>query len=259
MKKLSFFLIIIFQTQFVYSQDQHVIFTEVLKDYIIDGFVNYADLKNDNRLDTYLNQLANTDTNDFQNENDELAFWINAYNAFTLQVIVENYPLESINDLHFGGLIIGSILSKTIWDDDRFVIKDKKYSLNNIEHDIIREKFNEPRIHFAVVCASISCPLLLNEAYEGHKLIEQLEKQTIAFFNDESRNKFNLKNRVAEISKIMDWYDDDFGDNDSEVLKYISKFLEDKISKDVLTNINEWKIDYLPYDWGLNEVSKKSN
>ncbi len=104
------------------------------------------------------------------NEKNRLAFWINAYNAFTLKFIIDEYPVESINDLHWGGLYLGSLLGTTIWDDEKIVINGTELSLNNIEHDIIRKKFNEERIHFALVCASISCPPLLNEAYEGYKL-----------------------------------------------------------------------------------------
>ena len=129
-------------------------------------------------------------------------------------------------------------------------------TLNEIEHEIIRKKFKEPRIHFALVCASISCPPLRNEAYEGYKLNEQLEDQAKLFFNDRTKNKFDLKNRTAFLSKILDWYDNDFGNNDEEVLLFIAKYLPEKLSKDIQENTEEWDIDYLPYNWDLNEIKK---
>ncbi len=247
------FPVLIFK-QLSAQADEHKLFTTILNKYASNGLVNYKDLKNDKDLEKYLEVLSNINPEEFNDDNSELAFWINAYNAFTLKVIVDNYPLESINDLHFGGLIIGSILGKTIWDDDLFLINGNKYSLNDIEHDIIRKKFNEPRIHFAVVCASISCPPLLNEAYEGYKIDEQLENQAIAFFNDETKNRFDSNKRIAEISKIMSWYESDFGDSDSDVLLYISKFINKEIAEDILNKLDDWEVDHLSYDWGLNEI-----
>jgi len=162
--------------------DQHSLFTQILQDYIINGLVNYQELKDDGRLDTYIEQLENTNPQKVVNEENRLAFWVNAYNAFTLKFIIDEYPVESINDLHWGGLYLGSLLGTTVWDDEKIVINRTELSLNNIEHDIIRKKFNEERIHFALVCASISCPPLRNEAYEGYKLEKQLCEQAELFF-----------------------------------------------------------------------------
>ncbi len=155
----SFLLFVV--TKDVYAQD-HQLFTDILQKYVLNGLVDYKNLKNDNRLDKYLSQLSNTDPDKLKG-NEKLAFWINAYNAFTLQIVIENYPIESITDLNTGGKIIAYLLGDTVWDKEFITINNKKYSLNDIEHKILR-KMNEPRIHFAIVCASISCPELLNEA-----------------------------------------------------------------------------------------------
>jgi hypothetical protein len=113
---------------------------------------------------------------------------------------------------------------------------------------------NEPRIHFAIVCASISCPELLNEAFESNTLEKQLERQTKTFLNDKTRNDFDLKNKKANISEIFNWFDKDFGESNKDVLRYIAEFLPADIREDINQNIDEWEILYKNYDWNLNEI-----
>lgn len=251
-KKIIFMAFALAITLSAQQQNRHALFTEVLNDYVKDGLVDYDAMKGDGRLERYLQQLYETDP-DSLTEDEQLAFWINAYNAFTLHVILLEYPVESINDLHTGGLIIGQVLGQTIWHDERFEINGKKYSLNNIEHDIIREDFDEPRIHFALVCAAISCPPLRYEAYESYKLDEQLQNQSVKFFNNTNLNVFNIKERIANLSKIMDWYYDDFADNDKDLLLYCAQFLNGETAEDIKANAGEWDIEYLEYNWSLNE------
>lgn len=236
------------------NSESHKLFTEVLQQYVKEGFVNYKNLKNDQRLEKYLNQLSSTDPSRLS-EKEKFAFWINAYNAFTLHVVSENYPIESITDLHTGGRIIGYLLAKTVWDKKFITINNKKYSLNDIEHKILR-KMNEPRIHFAIVCASISCPELRNEAFEADKLEGQLEKQTKKFLNDTSRNSFDIKKRKAEISEIFNWFEEDFGDSDEKILTFIAAYLPENIASDIINNLSDWDISYKGYNWGLNEQRK---
>ncbi len=235
------------------ADDQYSLFTQILQDYVNNGLVKYKKLKDDRRLDKYIEQLENTDPQKIMNEKNRLAFWINAYNAYTLKFIIEEYPVESINDLHWGGLYLGSLLGTTIWDDEKIVINGSELSLNDIEHDIIRKKFNEERIHFALVCASISCPPLLNEAYEGYKLDKQLGEQAELFFNDVTKNKFDKNTRTASLSKILSWYEDDFGENEQEILNYAAQFIDKETAIDIKNNLSEWNIKYLSYNWDLNE------
>jgi hypothetical protein len=223
----------------------HKIFTDILQKYVTDGFVNYKELAQDQEFETYLNQLSITDPSKLS-EKEELAFWINTYNAFTIKAILDNYPIKSINDIKFG--------EKSVWDENFISINKKKYSLNEIEHKILRVKFNEPRIHFAIVCASISCPELRNESYEADNLDKQLQEQTVIFLRDKKRNSFDLKNKKANISKIFEWFGEDFGKSDKDILMYISNFLPDDVRKDIKQNINEWTISYKKYDWNLNEI-----
>ncbi len=234
------------------SAQTHQTFTDVLKKYVINGLVDYKNLKNDNQLDKYLSQLSETNPDKLTRE-EKLAFWINAYNAFTLQVVRDNYPIESITDLHTGGKIIGFLIGKTVWDKQFITINNKKYSLNEIEHNILR-KMNEPRIHFAIVCASISCPELRDEAFEADKINAQLQEQTIKFLNDKSRNHFDVKNRKAYISEIFNWFDEDFGQSDENILKFIAKFVPENIAADINKNLSKWDISFNDYDWNLNEI-----
>jgi len=233
--------------------DQHSLFTQILQDYISNGLVKYKKLKDDKRLDKYIKQLENSNPQKIVNEKNLLASWINVYNAYTLKFIVEEYPVESINELHWGGLYLGSLLGTTIWDDEKIIINGTELSLNNIEHDIIRRKFDEERIHFALVCASISCPPLLNEAYEGYKLDKQLGEQAKLFFNDVTKNKFDKNTQTVYLSKILSWYEDDFGVNEQAILIYIAQFIDKETADDITSNLSEWDIKYMSYNWDLNE------
>ena len=256
MKAIFFSTLFFLSSNFIVTQtinDQHSLFTQILRDYVSNGLVKYKELKDDRRLDKYIKQLENTDPPKIMNEKNRLAFWINAYNAYTLMFIIEEYPVESINDLHWGGLYLGSLLGTTIWDDEKIVINGSELTLNDIEHDIIRKKFNDEKIHFALVCASISCPTLRNEAYEGYKLDKQLGHQAELFFNDVTKNKFDKNTRTASLSKILSWYEDDFGENEQAILNYAAQFIDKQTANDIKSNLSEWKIKYLSYNWDLNE------
>lgn len=231
---------------------RHGLFDAILHDYVKNGRVDYRGLQNDARLDAYLRQLQHTDPDTFQNTRDQLAFWLNAYNAFTLKLIVDNYPLKSINELHFGGLYIGTILKKTIWHKKFIQINGRKLSLNNIEHDILRKQFHDPRIHFAIVCASISCPPLREEPYEGFKVDEQLDDQGRRFFSESDKNRFDVENRIAYLSKILDWFAEDFGRNKAERLRFISRFVAPDIAAALQSAPETWKVRHTAYNWNLN-------
>jgi hypothetical protein len=237
----------------LYAQEAHSLFTEILQDYVEDGKVNYKELCDDDRLDAYIAQLAATNPDTIADDKARLAFWINAYNAYTLKVICEHYPIKSINELHTGGLIIGMVLKKTIWDKPFVIINNRRITLNTIEHKIIRKRFRDARIHFALVCASQSCASLRSEAYEGAKLDEQLDDQGRKFFSQANKNYFDIDTMQAHLSKILDWYSEDFGKNDEEILLYISGFLSDDLAAAIRANPKKWKIKYTKYDWSLNE------
>lgn len=249
MKKIILIILLIIPSK-LFMQENHL-YTSLLKKYLKNGFVDYENLKEDKRFNQYLEKLLLTDPDELTRK-EKLAFWINAYNAFTLQIVCKNYPIESITDLNTGGKIISYVFSKTVWDTEYLIINNKKYSLNDIEHNILR-KMNEPRIHFAIVCASISCPKLRNEAYVSGKIESQLNDQANLFINDTTKNSFDLKSRKAELSKIFDWFEEDFGNTDEKVLKFIADYLPKILKNDINENSEKWEIDYKEYNWKLNK------
>jgi hypothetical protein len=209
----------------------HKPFTTLLKKHVNStGKVNYKKFKQDKAaLNSYLSILAKEIPAKNWSKNDALAYWINAYNAYTIQLIIDNYPTTSITKLHSG----------KPWDKAFINLAGKAYSLNDIENKIIRPTYNEPRIHFALNCAAVSCPPLLNEAFEATTLEKQLAARTKSFINS-SANTF-ASNSVT-ISKIFDWYKTDF----SNVITFLNKYTKTTIAANATIN-------YAEYNWNLNE------
>lgn len=220
---------------------KHDLFTEVLNEHVNqEGFVNYDGLAADRSgLDEYLKMLRSNHPGSNWTEEEKLAYWINAYNAFTLEIVLDHYPLESIRHIRRWSLPF----INSVWDIKFIDIQEETYSLNNIEHDILRIEFGEPRIHFAINCASYSCPKLLNEAYSADKLEEQLQAQAIDFINDPLRNK--ISKDKAEISQIFLWFKGDFT-KDGSVMEYVNQFAETPSAGGV-------KPSHLEYNWDLNK------
>lgn len=220
----------------------HEQWDKLLKKHVsADGKVNYKGfIKDSVELNKYLKQLSdNSPDENSWTRNEQLAYWINAYNAFTVQLVIRHYPIKSIKDI----VKINIPLVNSPWDIKFFKIGNVKMDLNTIEHDIIRKKFKEPRIHFSLVCASKSCPKLRNEAFTANKLEEQLMEQAKDFLKDSSRNKIS-KDKI-ELSKIFDWYSSDFPKGD-KLIEFLNTYSPVQINKDV-------KISYMDYDWDLNE------
>ena len=211
----------------------HSSFDQLLKQHVsLDGKVDYKGFqKNRKSFDQYLNQIQNVKSTADWSEKERLAFYINAYNAFTIQLILDHYPVKSINEI------------AQPWDKKFFSLEGKKLSLNFLEHEILRKKFSEPRIHFAIVCASFSCPQLRNEAFSADRLEIQLNEQTRKFLADPDKNI--LSQEKAEISQLFSWFKDDFSKKGS-VIDFINQYSEIKLTK-------KTKIKYLDYNWSLNE------
>lgn len=209
----------------------HTSFAKILKSNVSSsGNVNYAGIKaNASELNKYIAMLEGTSVESSWSKDEKLAFWINAYNAYTIRMIIENYPVKSITDLHGG----------KPWDKKWIKLNGQTLSLNNIENDIIRPTFNDPRIHFAVNCAAKSCPPILNDAFHASSLNAQLNSQTKKFINDAKYN--TLSGGTAQVSKIFDWYGSDFGN----IAQYLSKY-SDAVKSDATITFSE-------YDWNLNE------
>lgn len=213
----------------------HEPWNELLHKYVgASGQVNYRGIMNDrSRFDAYLKSLSAHAPAATWSESEKLAYWINAYNAFTVKTILDHYPVKSILDIDGG----------KVWNTMFISIGGKMYSLDQIEQDIIRKQFNEPRIHFALNCASASCPKMLNEAYTAEKLNAQLTQAAKGFINDPSRNKISATS--IQISKVFDWYQGDFTKKGT-LIDFLNQYSSVKISAQA-------PIKYLEYDWSLNE------
>ncbi len=226
---------------------------------IRDGQASEVDyrafLQKHQELRTYLSQLSAVKAREFATwtKTEQLAFLINAYNAYTIELILTRYPkLDSIKDL-------GSFL-RSPWKKEFVPLLGEMRSLDDIEHGMIREKgvYNEPRIHFAVNCASIGCPALLNEAFTSGKLAQQLEKVTRAFLADRTRNRYNAKTGTVEISQIFDWYREDFESGwhgwhslDQFLAQYADSLTDTTTAKNKVV-AGGAKIKFIDYDWKLN-------
>ena len=222
----------------------HEVFGQLLKRNVTaDGRVNYVGfIKDSVALNGYLNLLSSHPPDEKTwTRQEQMAYWINAYNAFTIRLITKYYPIKSIKDI---GSSIQLPFVNTPWDIKFITIGKEKMDLNNIEHGQLRKKFRDPRIHMVLVCASRSCPTLLNEAYDAKTLEEQLTKQTKAFLNDSFRNKISPDK--PEVSMIFNWYGMDFKKDGSSVRDFINKYSAIKIKADAI-------IKYLDYDWQLNQ------
>jgi len=202
-----------------------------LKKYVsATGDVDYKSIKaNKKELDAITKTFSATSVLPSWSKSDQLTFWINAYNAFTIDLIINNYPLKSIQGLDGG----------KPWDVKRINIGGKKYSLNNIENDIIRPQFKDAKIHFAVNCAAKSCPPILNGAFFGKTLDTQLDEVTKKFINNKKYQTITSSNLT--LSKIFDWYAADFGD----IVTFINKYSNVKVNKSAT-------IAFKDYDWALN-------
>ncbi|MGD2126010.1 MAG: DUF547 domain-containing protein [Desulfobacteraceae bacterium] len=221
----------------------HSLYAELLGKYVKNGVVDYQGFKNEEaKLDQYLKVLEETDTEELS-RNEQFAFYVNAYNAWTIKLILSAYPgVESIKEL-------GSFL-KSPWKKKIARINADVMTLDNIEHDILRPRFRDPRIHFAVNCASKSCPPLRSEPYQGSILDQQLDEMAEAFINDPASN--TLEGDTLYVSSIFKWYSEDF---DEDVVGYFLKYAKGDLKKGLEAKRDRIKVKYLEYDWSLNGKS----
>lgn len=210
----------------------HELWNELLQKHVSkNGNVNYKGFKTEHqKLIDYWQILDVSLENETKLKAPALAFWINAYNAFTVDLILRNYPIKSIKDI------------KDPWKQRHWKLGNKWYNLDEIEHQILRN-MNEPRIHFAINCASVSCPKLLNRAFTSNNLEEQLTKTTKEFINNSSNNY--ISENEIRLSKIFKWFAKDFKQNGS-LVDFLNQYSEFKISEKA-------KKSFMEYNWDLNE------
>lgn len=234
MKKFIVFTLFTFLSFSIHAQTK--IFNSLLQTHVSqNGYVDYKGFKTDEaKLDNYLSHLATTSPKKSWSVAKTKAFWVNAYNAYTIKLILGNYPLKSIRTISEKG--------KEAWDIPFAKVGNKNHTLNHIEHEILRKNFNDPKIHVAVNCASVSCPKLGNFAFTEANYEAKTEKLMKKFINDPKRNK--ITENKLQLSKIFEWFKGDFTKQNS-LVEFLNTYSDTKISE-------EAKISYLKYDWSLN-------
>ncbi|EMI45642.1 DUF547 domain-containing protein [Rhodopirellula sp. SWK7] len=234
------------------NQIEHGDWDRLLKRFVdVNGHVAYTAWKQSKRdmqtLDRYLAHLSHANPQLNARDEARLAFWINAYSAVTVRGILYEYPTTSIRN-H-----TAKVFGYNIWKDLLLDVGGTAYSLNQIEHDVLR-KMGEPRIHFAIVCASRSCPRLLNNAYTADQLETQLTLNTNVFFASGNHFRYDPTQRKFQLSSILNWFGEDFGPDQSARLRTIAPYLPSREAYDVATtDPASVAVTYLDYDWGLND------
>ncbi|MBI2921165.1 MAG: VTT domain-containing protein [Planctomycetes bacterium] len=221
----------------------HGAFDALLKRHVKPGgFVDYAALKAESAaLDGYLAAVAKAPFDDLDRD-EKLALLINAYNAFTLRLILDRYPLKSIKD----------IADEARWDARRWIVGGRTLSLNQLEHEEIRPKFREPRVHFALVCAAVGCPPLRAEAYRGEAIEAQLEAQSAETHAGPRWFRFKAGEDRVELTRLYDWYAGDFEQAAGSVSRYAARW--SPALKGALDSGKSPSVKWLPYDWSLNST-----
>lgn len=225
------------------AQFRHDAFDAVLRQHVRQGEVDYPAIAGDARFAAYLREFDRIDPGEYRAENEALAFWINAYNALAIQgILVGDSPSTTTGKYRY---FIGR----------KFRIGGGDINLWGLEHQVLIPR-GEPRIHFAIVCASASCPILRGEAYVADRLDAQLDDAARQFINDRRRNRFDRDGRTAQVSMIFDWYRDEFERVAGSLTHYLARYVSDPELARALSS-EEFTIEFLPYDWSLNGIAPR--
>lgn len=224
------------------NEFSHQSFDEVLQAHVQDGVVNYPAVAKDARFAAYLDQLNRVDPDALPGRRHKLAFWINAYNAFAIKGILDGYsPLTTLGQWRY---FIGK----------QYRVGGEFINLYDLEKKLLIPDFREPRIHFAIVCASQSCPKLRSQAFTADRLDAQLEENARAFVNDQTKNRFDREVHTAYLSKIFEWFEPDFRIHAESLLNFVRRYVNDpELAADLATQ--PYRVEFLDYDWHLNGVA----
>lgn len=252
------------------NEMNYSLYAELLDHYVNSkGFVDYKGLKaNKAKLEQAVNALNKVKESEYNswNEPTKIAYWCNAYNICTLKAIVDHYPIKAgwISGLRFPKNSIRQISG--VWDTLKWGAMGQKVTLSEIEHEILRVKFTEPRIHFAINCASVGCPPLRNEPFYEHKLEVQLVDQVNRFLANPQNYHIDQKDNRVFLSSILSWFGKDFektnatkgkflhlGDTEHAVIDFISNYVSEEDFNYLKSQ--KYDISYTDYDWSLNEQS----
>lgn len=220
----------------------HDLFNQVLQENVDRNLVDYTNIKeNPKNLEDYLDILASAEP-DQMSFYEQMAFWINAYNALIIKGVIDHYPTKSVRRVK----LFGGFFSRL-----KFNVAGEMYTLNQIEHDIIRKEYVDARVHFALVCASKSCPPLEDSVFLPDQIEEQLEEVTLKFISSSEKVRLDRDNHIVFLSKIFKWYKEDFTEGYDGVKDFLADYLPQEDADFVLRE--DVKIQYLDYDWSLND------
>ena len=225
----------------------HARYAAILSESVSNGCVDYSRLRaSPGALDAYLNELAEVKPEEFAawGREERLALLLNLYNARTLRLIVDHYPLKSIREI--------GVLPGAAWRERVVRFGGEIMALGHLENKIIRAAYGEPRIHFALVCAAKGCPVLRSEPYAGHRLDRQLDEQAKQFLATPKKNRFDAAKNTLWLSPIFKWYEEDFTGKEGSLAGYVKAFLPEE-SRQALDRAAKVKVRYTDYDWSLNE------
>ncbi len=221
----------------------HTLFDEVLQTFVdTEGRLDYARLREQpEKLETYLDRLA-VAAPEKMSYNERLAFWVNAYNALVIKAVIDRFPITSVRKVKpFGGFFYRL----------QFQVAGKSYTLNQIEHEVIREEFVDARVHFVLVCASVGCPSLENRAFLGETIESRLEAATFSFIRNPNKVRLDSDERRLYLSKIFKWYEQDFLEGYTNVGEFLIDYLPQEDAE--FLEVEEVGYHYLDYDWTLND------
>ncbi len=220
-------------------QFSHQAIDGILRAHVQDGVVNYPGIATDPRLEAYLREVNRLDPTTLPTQKDRLAFWINVYNAFAIKGILDGYSPKT----KFG--------QYTYFVGQDYMVGGAEVNLWSVERDILIPRFREPRIHFAIVCASRSCPKLRSWAFTPGQLDDQLNDSARKFINDPTKNFFDRDQKIAYLSMIFNWFEEDFVGHSGSLLKYVKQYVD---NPDLARELSDetYSIKFLEYDWSLN-------
>lgn len=239
------------------AQVDHGPFDRLLRRHVVDGLVDYAAFQAAPEFAGYLDQLARVDP-DSLGRADQLALWINAYNSYTIALINRHGERRSIRNINKS---LGFVKGYGPWQEKLAVVHGKAYSLDDIEQRIIRPRFAEPRIHFALVCAALGCPPLRSEAYWGERLEAQLEDQAAVFLTrTPTKNRVDLATRTVYLSRVFEFrdYEKDFGGTKEAIGRFVARYYPAGSGERDLLESGAFRLEYTDYDWRLNGLNPAS-
>jgi len=226
----------------------HAPFTELLQKHVRGDRVDYDGFAREPRFQAYLRSLENAHL-DTMSKDELLAFWINTYNAYVIQLINRHQERESIRNIN---KFLGVLRGEGPWKEEIVRAGGYTISLDDVQRRILREQFKEPRIHMALVGAALSSPPLRTEAYEAGKLETQLQDQTRTFLRERQvSNRLDLGSQILYLSPIFDWNREDFGDSDAALIRFVAPFFEGVSEREAFAK-GKLQIEFTEYDWSLN-------